>query len=299
MKTNSVYLLVIVATVFWGANFALAGPILHDVAPLWAAALRFTLGALIMITFVSWRGESLIAPARRHAGVYLLIGAIGIGGFNLLFFYALQTTSAGNAALIMATNPLMTTLLAAVTLGERPGGRLLLSLPLALSGVFVVVTGGDMSKLAHLQDVRGDLLMLGANVAWAAYNVLSRSAMPKLPALTNTTLVMSAGAMLLLIVAISSGEQLTMPGVHAAIALAIMVTAGTVLAYLFWNTGIAHLGAGRTALFLNLVPVFAMLTAAIMGTMPTLVQIIGGILVIGGVSLAMLPRSKASTVARD
>jgi len=114
MKTDPVYPLVIISTLFWGANFALAGPILHDITPLWAAALRFTLGALIMIAFVSWRGEDLIAAARRHAGVYLLIGAVGIGGFNLLFFYALQTTSAGNAALIMATNPLMTTLLAEI-----------------------------------------------------------------------------------------------------------------------------------------------------------------------------------------
>lgn len=297
MKISSVYLLTIVSTLFWGANFPLAGAILHDIAPLWAAALRFTLGALIMIIFISWRGVDLITPLRRHALAYVLIGAIGIGGFNVLFFFALQTTSAGNAALIMATNPLITTLLAAVTLGERPSGRLLLSLPLALSGVFVVVTGGDMSKLVHLQDVRGDLLMLGANVAWAGYNVLSRSAMPKLPTLTNTTLVMSTGALLLLIVAISSGEPLAMPGLHAGIALALMVTAGTVLAYLFWNTGIAHLGAGRTALFLNLVPLFAMLVAAIMGTLPTMVQLTGGALVIGGVSLAMIPFGKSKKAA--
>lgn len=297
MKTNSVYLIVVISTVFWGANFALAGPILHDIAPLWAAALRFSLAALIMIAFVSWRGEALIAPARRHALAYLLIGAIGIGGFNLLFFFALQTTSAGNAALIMATNPLLTTLLAAVMLGERPSSRLLLSLPLALAGVFIVISGGHASRLLHMQIVHGDLLMFGANIAWAFYNILSRRLMPKLSALTNTTLVMSAGAVLLLIVAAGSGEPLTALSFNSGLAMAIMVVGGTVLAYLFWNTGIAHLGAGRTALFLNLVPVFAMLVAAIMGAAPTLVQIIGGVLVIGGVSLAMLPRRKTEKTA--
>ncbi|MDR3391935.1 MAG: DMT family transporter [Sulfuriferula sp.] len=294
MKTNSVYLLVVISTVFWGANFALAGPILHDMAPLWAAALRFTLGAIIMIAFISARGEDLITPARRHAGAYLLIGAIGICGFNVLFFSALQTTSAGNAALIMATNPLMTTLLAAVMLRERPGKQLLLSLPLALSGVFVVISGGDITRLTHIHDLRGDLLMLIANIAWAFYNILNRSIMPKLPPLTNTALVMSAGALLLLTAAIGSGEPLAMPGLSAIIALSIMVVGGTVIAYLFWNTGIAHLGAGRTALFLNLVPVFAMLVAAVMGTQPSSVQIIGGLMVIAGVSLAMIPRGKSA-----
>ncbi|MHB1677436.1 MAG: DMT family transporter [Sulfuriferula sp.] len=292
MKLSSVYLVVLISTFFWGANFALAGPILQDIPPLWAAALRFSLAALIMVAYASWRGEDLLSALRRHAGVYLLIGAVGIGGFNLLFFAAMRTASAGDAALIMATNPLLTTLLAAIALGERPSKRLLISLPLALIGVIVVISGGDATHLMHLQIVHGDVLMLGANIAWAFYNVLSRSAMPKLSALTNTALVMTTGAVLLLAVVLSSNETFAMPGINATIALALMVTGGTVLAYLFWNTGIAQLGAGRTALFMNLIPVFAMLVVAIMGKLPTGVQLIGGALVIGGVSISMLAPKK-------
>lgn len=292
IKNNTIYLLVITSTLFWGANFALAGPILQDISPLWLAALRFVLSALIMIAFSSWRGEPLIVPALQYIKTYFLIGAVGIGGFNLLFFYAMQTTSAGNASLIMATNPLVTMVLAALVLGERPGLRLLLSLPLALAGVIVVISSGDMSKLTHLQNVQGDLLMLGANLAWAGYNVLSRKLMPQQSALTNTTLVMSAGALILLVAAATSSEHITALGFYASIDLAIMVVGGTVLAYLFWNTGIARLGAGRTALFMNLIPVFAMLTAAVMGRLPNAAQIMGGALVISGVALAMVPQRK-------
>ncbi len=289
IKDKTIYLLVIIATLFWGANFALAGPILQEIVPLWSAALRFVLSALIMIAFASWRREPLIAPAAQYIKAYLIIAAVGIGGFNLLFFYAMQTTSAGNASLVMATNPLVTMVLAALVLGEQPSRRLLLSLPLALVGVLVVISGGDMTKLTHLQNVQGDVLMLGANLAWAGYNVLSRKLMPKQSALTNTTLVMSAGALILLVAALISGERMTGLGVYASIDLLIMVVGGTVLAYLFWNTGIARFGAGRTALFMNLIPVFAMLTAAVMGQLPNVAQIMGGALVIAGVALAMMP----------
>jgi drug/metabolite transporter (DMT)-like permease len=292
IKNNTIYLLVILATVFWGANFALAGPILQEMSPLWLAALRFGLSAALMIAFASWRREPLILPAMQHIKAYLIIAAVGIGSFNLLFFFALQTTSAGNASLIMATNPLVTIVLAALVLGERPSQRLLLSLPLALVGVLVVITSGDMSKLAHLQNIQGDVLMLGANLAWAGYNVLSRKLMPKQSALTNTTLVMSAGALILLAAAAVSGEQITTLSLYPSIDLAIMVVGGTVLAYLFWNTGIARFGAGRTALFMNLIPVFAMLTAAVMGNLPNMAQIMGGALVISGVALAMLPQRR-------
>lgn len=292
IKNNTIYLLVIIATLFWGANFALAGPILQEMSPLWLAAARFGLSAVLMLAFASWRGEPLVAPVKQHFKAYLIIAAVGIGGFNLLFFYALQTTSAGNASLIMATNPLVTIVLAAIVLGERPGRRLLLSLPLALVGVLVVISSGDMSTLTHLQNIQGDLLMLGGNLAWAGYNVLSRKLMPKQSALTNTTVVMSAGALILLAAALTSGERFTGLGVYASIDLLIMVTGGTVLAYLFWNTGIARFGAGRTALFMNLIPVFAMLTAALMGQLPNIAQIMGGVLVISGVVLAMVPQRK-------
>jgi len=290
MKPHTIYSLVTLSTLFWGANFVLAGPVLADLPPLWAAASRFVLGALVMFAISRVRSEELLAPARAHAWVYLLLGSIGICAFNVLFFYAMRSTSAVNAALIMATNPLLTTLLAALFLGERPNARHLAGLPLALFGVTVVISSGQLHRLIGLHIDRGDLLMLGANLAWAFYNVFGRRYMPRRSSLTNTTLVMSAGAVLLVIVAISSHATPHVPGLKAMTALALMTIGGTVMAYLFWNTAIAQLGAARTALFLNLVPVFAMLIGIAIGAVPTLPQLIGGVLVISGISLSMLPK---------
>lgn len=292
MKSSTVYFQVMVATMFWGANFVLAGPVLVDLSPLWAAALRFVLGATLMLIVARWHGEKLWRAARSHAWAYLLLGAVGIASFNLLFFYALQETSATNAALIMATNPLLTTLLAALVLGEQPSARHLAGIPLALLGVTVVITGGIWTHLLNLHMAHGDVLMLGANLAWALYNVLSRKFMPKDSTIVNTTLVMCAGGILLLLVALGSGSLPAVPGPSAALALAIMTIAGTVLAYLFWNNSIAQLGASHTALFLNFVPVFAMLVGSITGVLPTLAQLVGGALVVAGISLSMLPQRK-------
>ncbi|MBI1423846.1 MAG: EamA family transporter [Gammaproteobacteria bacterium] len=290
MRSQLVYGLVIGATVFWGANFELAGPVLADLPPLWAAALRFLLGAMIMFMIARVRKEDLVSAARAHFGVYLLLGLVGIGAFNLFFFYAMEDTSAVNAALIMATNPLLTTLLAALVLGERPNARHLFGLPLALLGVTIVISGGNPQRLLNLHIARGDILMLLANTAWAIYNILVRRLMPARSALTNTTLVMTAGAAVLFIVALSTGGALHLPGVKAGTALILMTLGGTVLAYLFWNTAIARLGAGHTALFLNLVPVFAMLIGITLGSVPSLPQFAGGILVMSGISLSMLPK---------
>lgn len=298
MNPIAVYGLVTLSAFFWGANFVLAGPVLHDMPPLWAAAARFALGALTMLVFATVRGEDLRRPAWAHAGTFTLLAAVGIVGFNLLFFFAMRSTSPANGALIMATNPLVTTLLAAALLRERPNVQQWLALPLAFLGVMVVISGGNLHRLSALQVAPGDLLMLGANLAWAFYNVLNRRYLPKGSALTNTTLTMSAGAALLLVVALNSSENLAFPGPKAALALLAMTVGGTVLAYLFWTTGIVRLGASRTALFLNLVPVFALLVSAAIGVQPTAVQVVGGALVLGSVTLAMLPRRRARRTAQ-
>lgn len=60
MNTNTVYLLVVTSTFFWGSNFVLAGPILADLPPLWAAAVRFVLGAALMIGLAACAGKTCL-----------------------------------------------------------------------------------------------------------------------------------------------------------------------------------------------------------------------------------------------
>lgn len=295
MGNATVYLLVTVSAFFWGANFVLAGPVMADLPPLWAAAMRFMLAALLMFAIAGVRREDLFGMLKRHAPKYFLLGAVGISGFNLFFFYALQSTSANSASLIMATNPLLTALLAVALLGERLTSRHLLALPLALIGVAVVISQGDLHKLETLSFAHGDLLMLVANLCWAMYNVLVRRYMPQGSPIANTSWIMAVGAILLLSAALGSGTHAAALDGKATLALAVMVVGGTVLAYLFWGVGIARLGAARTAIFLNLVPVFAMLVGTVLGTQPSMAQLAGGALVLGGVSVSMLPSRRLAT----
>ncbi|MDY0148422.1 MAG: DMT family transporter, partial [Halothiobacillus sp.] len=196
MNLAGVYALIMLSTLFWGANFVLAGFVLGDISPQWSAALRFGLAALILLGVALSQKAPLAALIRQHGASYLTLGIIGVAGFNLLFFFALQTTSADNAALIMATNPLLTTFLAWLILGEHPGWQRLIALPVALLGVTVVISDGHLAHVLDLHIVLGDWLMLAANLCWAFYNVLNRRLMPKTVSPTvNTALIVSAGAL--------------------------------------------------------------------------------------------------------
>lgn len=292
MANGNTYGLVTIAAFFWGANFLLGGYVIHDIPPLWAAAMRFVLGAMLMFIIAGVRREALFAPLRKNIGVYFMLGVVGIVGFNLFFFSALSYTSANNAALIMATNPLLTTLLASAMLGERPGIRHFVALPIALLGVAVVVTHGDLDSLRALRFSIGDVLMLAGDIFWALYNVLCRRYMPQATPLVNTTWIMAAGATVLLCIALGSDTHLVALGSKAAMSMLVMAVGGTVLAYLFWSMGIARLGAAHASIFMNLVPVFAMLLGVLIEDMPTASQLVGGLLVLGGVTISMLPERR-------
>ncbi len=297
MRKYGIYGVLLLATAFWGVNFVLAGLVLVDFSPQWSAAFRFGVAAVILLLWVFLtRAPGIVLVLKANAWRYLLLGLIGISGFNLLFFEAMRTASADTAALIMATNPLLTTFLAWLILGEHPGWQRLLALPIALLGVLVVITEGDLPRLFSLSLVQGDALMLAADLCWAFYNVLTRLLMPKAASATvNTAFVVSAGALVLLAVAGLSAPLPVKLSATAGFAMLAMILFGTILAYLFWNAGIAALGAGRTALFMNLVPVFAMLFAIMFGVMPTAGQWWGGAIVFAGLFISMLPARRLNS----
>ncbi len=288
MGLLTTYLLTAVAAIFWGANFNLAKPVVAEMHPYVAGASRYLMAAAIMLVITQFRRERI---PLRHLRVYVILGLMGVFGFNLFFFLGMQSTTATNGALIMAVNPLLTSLLAYVFLQQQPSYRQIVGFPIGVIGVGIVVLGAG----AHVHVSRGDLLIFAANLSWAFYTVFARKLMPTdTSGIASATGIMIIGALALTAVALISGESFVIPSWHAGSALLLMTIGGGVMAYLFWNASIARLGASQAAIFLNLVPVASLAIAAFEGIPPTQTQLLGGALVIGAVTFASLPvRSSA------
>ncbi len=276
--------LMVFATFCWGLNFPLAHMVVAQMHPLEAATARFVLAALVLIGLAGVQRQPI--PLRKHGLILGMLALIGVAGFNLLFFWAMQKTSAVNGALIMGTNPLIVALLAAWMLGEHPNPRHLLALPVAFLGVAVVVLGGGASLSLSM----GDAMMIGANLAWAGYNVLARRFMPSGSPVGNTAAIMIFSALGIGAATYLLDTPIIVPDLPVGLEITTIAVAGTVLAYLCYNHGIAVLGAGRAALFMNLVPVWAMVTSVALGIVPTIIQVAGGCVVIASVIYASLPK---------
>jgi len=281
---SSAFALSVVAAILWGTNFEATRIILEQVGPWTAAAGRFVVAALAIMAWLALTQGINTKVLRANAFRFLILGMIGVAGFNAALFLGLQTSSTITGALIMGTSPLTTNLLDA--LFQRRPPRLVAVIGMGISLVGVALTIG---AFAGTRFASGDVLILLGTFAWAVYTIGCRGWVRNASPLETSAWTMVFGALGLILMAFwaeapaSAGAQ---AGMTTILAMLWMALPGTVLAYLFWQIGVAVRGAGATSVLFNLVPVSALLVAMGFGQMPHLSQIAGVAVAIFGVLLA-------------
>lgn len=284
-----IYLRLSCVPVIWGGTFIAGRIVAAHLPPATAASIRYVLAtlALLVALHLSHGVRTLMQITGRQLLGTMALGATGIFAYNLFFFNALALMPAGRASVIVALNPAVTLLVAAALMGERLSTTRWLGVGLALVGVWVVVTRGDFSQLTQSVG-RGELAMLGAVCAWAAYTLLGRRLLQGLSPLLATLWASIWGMLFLMGVALPE-----LPTLHAAaftpavwFSLAFLGLLGTALAFVWYYEGIRQLGAARTVVFNNLVPVFAVLISWLVLNEPLNASLIaGGAMALGGVFL--------------
>jgi drug/metabolite transporter (DMT)-like permease len=273
----------------WGGTFIAGRVISAHLPPATAGFIRFvfaTLALLVALHFTEGL-RALTTLSRRQLLGTMALGATGIFIYNLLFFTALSVLPAGRTSLIIALNPVVTLLLAATFLGDRLSPTRWLGVTLALLGVWIVVTRGDLSQIAQSLG-KGELSMFGAVSAWAVYTLLGRKLLQGLSPVLATLWAAIWGTLFLGLLALRD-----ISSVHAGsftpevwAGLAFLGVLGTAVAFVWYYEGIRQLGAARTVVFNNLVPVFGVLLGWLILGEPLSVSLLaGGGLAIFGVFL--------------
>ena len=282
-------LAILALVIIWGVNFSVVKALLEQFHPLALNGLRFALGAAVLAPF-ALRGGQLKRFSRRDWLTITVLGLVGNTFYQFLFITGIDGTLAGNAALILAMTPVFITLFSAglgqetVTLEGWAG------IGLSTIGIGLVVWGGSMVRFGT-ETLRGDLTMLAAAVAWSVYTVGSSPLVKRHGALPVTAATMWIGAVVLFIVAIPSmaAQDWTQPTPLAWTGLVVSGLLAVGLSYVLWYYSVEHLGSSRTAVFSNTVPIVALVFAWLaLGETPTLIQLVGAALILGGVTLTRL-----------
>src|SRR3954469_3951207 len=161
----------LVAALSWGAMFPIAASALHRVDPFPLTAIRYGVAAVVFLGLLyAVEGRQALRPEGRSLELFAL-GSIGFAGFNLLSYLGLEHTRPQDAALIVASQPLLMVLALWLAYRQVPARATVAAMAAALLGVALVITKGDPTQLSG---GGGDLMILIGAAGWVYYTLGAR-----------------------------------------------------------------------------------------------------------------------------
>ncbi len=281
-----------IIVLFWGANYSVVKFALAELAPLVFTTLRFVLASVVLWGAVTVTGTSIRIP-RRQWGSVVALALVGTTANQTLFVFGIHRTLAGNAALILATAPVFTAVLAAAFRQERSSRRTWTGVVFSVAGAGLIVLGSTRGVGLSAGTVSGDLLLLAGAVVWSTYTVGAASLARRHGAIPLTALAMWIGTAGLLVVAAPALWVQDWSSVRAATWGAVLYsgTCAIAAAYFLWAYCLRQIGSTRTVIYSNVTPLVALALAWVtLGEVPAPLQLVGGACILAG-SLIVTLRS--------
>ncbi|MBV7507980.1 DMT family transporter [Bacillus sp. sid0103] len=299
------YVMLIIATATWGSAFIAGKIAVQSFEPATVAFLRF-LGAAVLLFPMMWLTEkNRNRPTLKDYGLFAVLGLTGIALYNICFFIATKHAPVIKSSLFIASNPVLIVLLSGVFLKETITKNHIIGMVIALIGVTFIITDGHVLSLVEFGFETIDLVLLGAVISWALYSVVGKVVLKKFTPVESTTYAVAFGTIFLLPFALfeTTWKDVQQADVSTWLAIAHMSIFVTVVSFIMYYYGIKEIGAAKASIFINVMPVSAVLMATIfLHETFTAAHGIGAAFVLSGVYIGTntkIFRKKINTVKRE
>ena len=283
-----IYLKLLLTAIFWGGTFVAGRLVTQNVGPYSISFLRYTIASILLL-LLTWRIEGKLPILQKSQIIpVLLLGIIGIFIYNVMFFKGLKIIEAGRAALIIATCPIFITICMAIFLKEKISLLKGLGIVISVCGAIIVISKGNLFRIFKGGLGLSELYIFCCVLSWVTYSVIGKSVMKNLSPLASVSYSATVGAIALLAPALFEGLILNIANQSALdwLCISYLGVFGTVIGFVWYYQGVERIGPTKAGLFINFVPISAILCAFFILEEPiTLSLVIGAVLVISGVYL--------------
>jgi drug/metabolite transporter (DMT)-like permease len=279
----------------WGTNIPASAVLLEHWDPWFLSVVRFATGYLALWLLFRWREPAASRLTMPVASWRLwLLGAAGAGLFGPVYNFGIATSNPVMVAIMNAASPAVAAVVGRICFGQPIERRMFPAIVLAVLGCTLATW--DPEKAGNPFAVRGgEPLILVAMFLWSWYSLAAQRWLPGWSQMRITTATLGPGVAMIVafyLIAGALGFASLSPGAPRDaldVGLVLWIAVGGVaFAMLFWNYGVQRLGLVVACLFLNLMPIITILVLALMGQMPTWLQLIGTALVVIGLLQAQL-----------
>ncbi|WP_236034848.1 DMT family transporter [Alkalihalobacterium elongatum] len=289
------YIMLAVATSIWGSAFIAGKVAVESFEPATVAFFRF-LGATLLLFPIMWMMEKdRPKPSKKDWGMFALLGLTGIAIYNICFFLASKHAPVIKSSLFIASNPVLIVLLSGWFLKETITKRHIIGMCVALFGVVIIISNGHLLDLVRVGFEPIDLILIGAVISWALYSVLGKVVLGKYSAIVSTTYAVFFGTLFLLPFALYelTWSQIQDASIGVWASLLHMSIFVTVISFIMYYQGIKKVGAAKASIFINVMPVSAVIMATLfLGETFTFAHGIGAVFVLAGVYIGTYVKAK-------
>ncbi len=277
-------------SLIWGVNFTIVKQALVELSPMVFVSLRFALASLCLLGILFAARENL-RFRQREIGSLLLIALVGHVGYQVCFIKGIELTTASNSSLLLATSPIFIALLGLIMRVERLSLHIGVGVGLSFTGIVLIVGLGAGGVSAALDTLPGNLLTLAAAICWSFNTILSKPLLQHYSPLKVTSVTLALGTPFLIMASLGElgGQNFAQVSAQGWLGVVFSSLFANGVAYVLWNVSVQKVGAARTAVFTNLVPVIAVLTSWLfLGETLGVWQGVGAIITLAGVTLTRL-----------
>lgn len=281
-----VYVMLAFATGSWGSAFLAGNIATADLGPATVAFLRFFFASILLFPLMHLMDPRGQRPKGKEWGLVALLGLSGIALYNIAFFIAARDAPIVKSSLFIASNPVLIIVLSGLFLKETITKNNITGLFIALSGAALIITEGNFQRIVQEGFQPIDIVLFMAVICWAAYSVLGKIALQKFSAVTSTAYAVAFGTLILLPLAVyeSAWTDILKTSLNSWMAILHMSIVVSVLSFIMYYQGIKLIGAARASIFINFMPLSAVILAVIfLGESIKTVHVIGAFLILSGV----------------
>lgn len=281
-----IYVKLFLTAVFWGGTFIAGRYVTRDVGPFSAAFLRFAVASMLLLLLVRRTEGRLPSVQGRQIIPLILLGMTGVFAYNVFFFKGLKLIHAGRASVIVANNPIVIALFAALIFRERLTVLKVMGIVLSVIGAIIVVSKGHVAEVFRGGIGWGEIFIFSCVASWGCFSLIGKAVMTHLSPLVSVAYSSTVGAAALLVPAWLEGmftdiSHYTLLDWLGIVYLGIF---GTVIGFVWYYQGIKAIGPTKAGQFINFVPPSAIVLAFfILGEPVTSSLLLGAFFVITGV----------------
>lgn len=277
--------------IIWGLSFLSIKVSVAVLPPMTLALSRFVIASLIL-KLVLKSVEPQTSLAKKD---YPLMSVAGIVGVTLYFYFennGVKFTTASAASLIIATIPILTLVADYIFCGNKLSPIKIFSVALSSIGVYLIVAVDNLNS----SGLKGNLMMLGAALCWVVYTLITRPLSKKYSQLAVVSYQTLFGTLALIPFSLLEHSQWHSVNTVVIGNVAFLGIFCSAIGYYLYVYAMDVLGVSTVSLFINLVPVVAVVASYYVLNEPvTLSQIIGGLVIILSVYLSSWVKQPVTT----